>query len=115
MIDLCLNKEHDISPDTAFSLDNLGALLSSMGDNDTARSCYEQALHIQKEVLGLKHPDTALSLNNLGVLCYEEGDLHSAKYYLQQALAIREAILPANHPDTRSTRNSLAFLASLEE
>jgi hypothetical protein len=43
-----------------------------MGNLAAAQPYYEQALAIQKEVLGLDHSDTARSLNNLVQLSENE-------------------------------------------
>ena len=70
-----LGEEH---PDTALSMNNMGALLSAMGDYDAARPYYEMALEIRRNVLGEEHPDTANSLNNLGALLDSMGDYDGA-------------------------------------
>ena len=64
-----------------------------MGDYAAARSYYEQALAIKREVLGEKHADTANSLDNLGVATSEMGDYAAARRYHEQALAIRREVL----------------------
>ncbi|HEX6385575.1 MAG TPA: tetratricopeptide repeat protein [Anaerolineae bacterium] len=102
-------------PDTAQSLNNLGALLDSMGDLAGARPYYERALAITEKALGPDHPDTAHSLNNLAILHYYEGDLVRAARLMRRALAIYEARLGVQHPDTVSSRESLAVIeATLE-
>jgi tetratricopeptide (TPR) repeat protein len=60
-----LGEEH---PDTALSLNNLGALLQAMGDYDGARPYYEKALEINRKVLGEEHPNTTIFKENLGIL-----------------------------------------------
>jgi tetratricopeptide (TPR) repeat protein len=95
-------------PDTARSLNNLGALLDSMGDLAGARPYYERALAIWEKALGSDHPDTAYSYNSLGMLCDAEGDLAAAVYYLQKALANFERVLGAEHPNTQIVRRNLA-------
>ena len=97
-------------PDTANSLNNLGALLDSQGDFDGAKPYYERALAIHEKVLGPNHPDTALSLNNLGFLLRAQGDLDGAKPYYQRALAIHEKVLGPNHPKTALSLNNLGAL-----
>ncbi|MBK8434112.1 MAG: tetratricopeptide repeat protein [Chloroflexi bacterium] len=62
-----LGAEH---PDTATSLNNMGALLRAMGELAEARPYYARALAIRQKLLGAEHPDTASSLNNLAVLAY---------------------------------------------
>ncbi len=60
-----LGAEH---PDTATSLNNMGALLQAMGELAEARPYYARALAIREKVLGAEHPATATSLNNMGAL-----------------------------------------------
>jgi Flp pilus assembly protein TadD len=98
------------------SLNNLGALLDSLGDLTGARPYHEHALAIYEEVLGPQHPRTAQSLNNLGVLCYYESHLREAARLMQRAWGIHEAVLGPDHPDTQSSRQSLsAIQAQLQE
>jgi tetratricopeptide (TPR) repeat protein len=97
-------------PDTASSLNNLGALLFSMGDYSATRLYFEQALAIRKEVLGEKHPDTASSLNSLGTLLSYMGDYSTARPYYEQTLAIRKEVLVEKHPDIASSLNNMGSL-----
>ena len=97
-------------PNIAVSLNNLAALLREQGDYAAAKTLYEQALAICKEVQGERHPDTATSLNNLGELLQDQGDLAGAKVLLEQALAIRKAVLGERHRDTAVSLNNLAAL-----
>jgi tetratricopeptide (TPR) repeat protein len=77
-------------PDTAASINNLGALLRDQGDFAGARSLCERALAIREKVLGHEHPHTAMSLDNLANLLRDQGDLARAKPLLERALTIRE-------------------------
>jgi CHAT domain-containing protein/tetratricopeptide (TPR) repeat protein len=102
-----LRPEH---PDTAQSLNNLGALLQVMGDLTVARPYYTRALAIHEKVLGPEHPNTATSLNNLGTMLIDMGDLAGARPYYTRALAIREKVLGLEHPDTATSLNNLGAL-----
>jgi len=55
-------------PDTATSLNNLGALLDSMGDYEGARPYYQRALAILTARLGPDHPHTRAVSDNLAAL-----------------------------------------------
>ncbi|WP_338695366.1 tetratricopeptide repeat protein [Bradyrhizobium sp. 26S5] len=106
-----LGRDH---PDTAGSLNNLGALLLARGDLAGARSYYERALAIREKAVGLDHSDTATSLNNLGYLLRRQGDLAGARSCYERALAIFEKVLGPEHPDTaRGLSNLGALLSSL--
>ena len=97
-------------PDTAQSLNNLGALLKAQGDYAGARPYDEQALAIRKKALGPDHPDTAQSLNNLAYLLQAQGEYAGARPYLEQALAIYKKVLGPEHPDTAISLNNLGYL-----
>jgi tetratricopeptide (TPR) repeat protein len=104
-------------PDTATSLNNLGALLQAMGHLAEARPYLERALAIREKALGPDHDNEALlqataqSLNNLGALLQAMGHLAEARPYYQRALAIYEKALGPDHPDTARSLNNLAILA----
>jgi hypothetical protein len=55
-------------PDTAWSLNDLAALLQDQGDLVGARPLCERALAIYEKTLGPEHPNTATSINNLAYL-----------------------------------------------
>ncbi|MCP4937229.1 MAG: tetratricopeptide repeat protein, partial [bacterium] len=55
-------------PDTARSLNNLGALLQAQGDYDGAKPYLERALAIFEKLLGSDHPYTIAVRNNLNSL-----------------------------------------------
>ena len=61
-------------PDTALSLNNLGALLDSLGDLAGARPYYERAVEIAEERLGAEHPNTRILRGNLTRLLAKMGD-----------------------------------------
>jgi len=88
----------------------LGYHLQAIGDYAAARSYFERALAIRKQVLGPEHPATARSLNNLGMLLQAHGDYAAARPYLEHALAIREQVLGPEHPDTAGSLNNLGAL-----
>jgi CHAT domain-containing protein len=81
-----------------------------MGDFSGARPYYEQALAINRKVLGEEHPAMATSLNQLGALLRAMGDFSGARPYYEQALAIRRKVLGEEHPDTANSLNNLGDL-----
>lgn len=108
-----LGPEH---PDTADSLNNLAALLQTLGDLPAARPIYERSLAIYGKTLAPNHPDTATALNNLALLLQAMGDLPAARSIYERALAIYEQALGPNHPGTaRGLDNLAALLQALGE
>jgi tetratricopeptide (TPR) repeat protein len=57
----------------------------------------EQALAIQKKVLGNNHPDVATTLDDLGTLYSLQDNPTNAKLRYQQALTIRKQQLGDSH------------------
>ena len=81
-----------------------------MGSYEKALPLLQQALQINKEVLGEKHPDYARSLNNLAVLYESLGNYQKALPLQQQALQINKEVLGEKHPDYAISLNNLAVL-----
>ena len=96
--------------DEAITLNNLGNLLFELGDYDTSRLRFEQALKILMETAGPTTPLYAQSLNNLAAVRESVGDYAGARVLLEKALAIRKEALGNQHP---SYAQSLTALASL--
>jgi tetratricopeptide (TPR) repeat protein len=85
-------------------------LYQDVGDYAKAEPLLQEALGIQRKVLGPEHPDTANSLNNLGLLYKDTGDYAKAEPLYQEALRIRQKVLEPEHPDTAQSLNNLGGL-----
>jgi tetratricopeptide (TPR) repeat protein len=94
-------------PDTAMSLDNLGATYHQQGDSKQALVLHQEAFEIRERVLGHNHRQTAISLNNLGSTYRSLGDLKQALALHQQAFEIRERVLGREHPETAMSFSNL--------
>jgi tetratricopeptide (TPR) repeat protein len=81
-----------------------------MGDYVQAETHYQQALAIQRTLLGEQHPDIATSLNNLAVLYGDTGNYAQAESLSRQALAMRRAVFGEVHPEVAASLNNLAAL-----
>ena len=79
---------------------NLGLLLLGMGDYKGARSLFEMALEINREVLGKHHPTTVASMNKLALVLQATGDYKGARPLLEKALEINREVLGKRHPTT---------------
>lgn len=98
-------------PDTATSLNTMGALhLRAGGDPAGARAYFERALSIREKALGPEHRDTAASLGNLATAAMHAGDLPAAGELYRRALAVQEKALGTEHPDTVTVVHNLAGL-----
>ena len=75
-------------PET-FEVNNMGALLSNMGNNKEAEKYYKRALEAQERVLGAEHSDTLVSVSNMGVLLSDMGQNEEAEKYYKKALSPR--------------------------
>jgi tetratricopeptide (TPR) repeat protein len=81
-----LGEQH---PDTAATLQNMGAAYGYMGSHDTAIMLYERALRIDKDTLGL-HPKTAFTTQNMGATYGRKRQFKKAIELFEQALRIYE-------------------------
>ncbi len=71
---------------------------------------YNDALEIQRKILGEGHPRVAISLHNLALLYRQQGRYSQAQDRLMQALSLRERILGPNHPDIAASLNELGSI-----
>ncbi len=83
---LHLNDHQPNSPISVLALKGLGALYNERGENENARTCYEQALRIARRI-GDRRGEAA-ALGNLGNLLSDQGDHLQARELYLQALEI---------------------------
>jgi eukaryotic-like serine/threonine-protein kinase len=86
----------------------MGRTYASLGLYTRAQPLIEQAVAIQRRVLGPEHPDTLSSLNLLASVLRREGHYAEAEKLNRQTLEIRRRVLGPEHPDTLVSMNSLA-------
>lgn len=94
-------------PTMVKTLDNLGVVLTKLGELVEAKKTFERALAIREARLGANHPDVGWSLTNLGVVLSELGQLADARTMLERGLTVRQARLGADHPDVATNLSSL--------
>jgi tetratricopeptide (TPR) repeat protein len=80
------------------------------GEYAKAEPLYQEALRIQRKVLGPEHPDTANSLDNLAGLYQAMGEYAKAEPLRHEALRIRQKVLGPDHPETAVSLNNLGEL-----
>jgi non-specific serine/threonine protein kinase len=90
----------------AISVEGLGLVLWTLGENAAARDCYQESLAIYRE-LGLQ-VNIGNSLHNLGIVQKNLGDIDGARALYEQALALRRAVR-----DPSGIGNSLHALAEI--
>jgi tetratricopeptide (TPR) repeat protein len=85
--------------DVAMTLNNLGALLCSMGLIEEAKQRFEKALEMKEKLLEI-YPensiyqfDVAMTLNNFGNLFFEKSRIEEAKQMYEKALEKGEKLL----------------------
>lgn len=102
-------------PETSTSYNNVGKLLSSMGQYQASCEYYERALAIAESSYGPDHPITALQYANLGsLLGFYLGKHEKARKYLEKALSIRSRVYGDEHPTTAHSHALLAMQCKAE-
>jgi len=87
------------APDTAATVNSLGAVAYRKSDMTKARELWERTLAMRERVLGLEHPNVAQTLNNLAVVHTMTGDAAGATPLLERVIRIQEKNLGPKHPD----------------
>jgi len=77
---------------------------------EQALTCYDEALKIQKKLLGEQHLDTANSYNEMGLTYYVLGKYFRALEHFKKALEIRQSILKLDHQDIATSYNNVGFI-----
>lgn len=98
------------SSEAAQCINDLGAVRFRRGDYAGARTAFEQAAALRREVLPPEHPSVAQSLNNLAVVCMRLNERAAARMNYLEALRLREAALGSHHPDIAESLVSMALL-----
>lgn len=87
----------DEHPDVAKSLLSLVGVVHHFESDEAERLCQE-ALRIQRKLLGENHPDVAWTLYNFAYLSIQKNDAEKASRYAEEALRLRGANLGDEHP-----------------
>jgi class 3 adenylate cyclase/tetratricopeptide (TPR) repeat protein len=91
----------------AQALKGAGTLAAQQGDNETARTLYQESLAIQRD-LG-DRPGVAVLLSNLGVVAYYSGDYASARSLDEESLAVFREI--GDHWSVATLLNNIGDIA----
>ena len=106
---LAFHTEHrPQSPNTAEVLDNLGDLLTQIGQLTEAESYLQQAKAIREQVQGQAHPKFAYTLNRLARWHLAIGETASAYQLATQAMTLLEPSVHPSHLEWQAAQNLLA-------
>jgi eukaryotic-like serine/threonine-protein kinase len=100
----------DISP----VLSDLATAYMSNQQWSQAKQSYEQALEIDRRVLGDDHPKVAFRLQNLAIVAQNMGDLKQAELLYRDALQREERTYGDRHPETAITKGNYGLLLQHE-
>ncbi|HEX4966558.1 MAG TPA: serine/threonine-protein kinase [Thermoanaerobaculia bacterium] len=93
----------------AVSLNNLANLEQRQEHLAEARQHYQEALDIDKPLLGADHPDTLSTERNLGSVLLDLGEYAKAEALYQDILQTQERVLGSNHRDLILTLSMLGM------
>ena len=98
----------DATKQTAENLTELANVYFYQGQYDQSEKLNNQALEIDRRLLGDENPAVAQELNNLGAIAMNRGDYLASEAYYRRALAITEAWYGTDHPETAADLTALA-------
>jgi len=96
----------ELAPGNSRYLNNLGVLLSDLGEAAKAIEHYTRALEIDRTVQGEQHPDVARDYHNLGEAWRQLGEPAKAIEHYTRALEICVRVYGDSHPTTEWVRSN---------
>ncbi len=88
--------------------DAQGAFAMVQGDHVAARSAYERALELRRQLFPPQHPELAWSISGLAAIDVEELAFVDAERRSREVLELRERALGPEHPDLIVSHTTLA-------
>ncbi len=88
----------------------MAIVYGNLGLSPRAQSLFEQAIEIQRRVLGPQHPDTLKSTTSLAWTLSQQGRYAEAEKLTRQSLAVDYRVLKSEHPDTLSSMSNLGWI-----
>lgn len=86
----------------AWTANNLGALLSALGERGEARRLYQQAYDIRRRLAEAEplayEPDLAMTANNLAIFYLDQKDWLAAAPLAAEAVLLHAALIPSAPP-----------------
>ncbi len=92
----------------------MGNVYASLGLDSRSGTLLEQALNLQKKILGPEHPDTLDSASSLGRTLRYQGHYPEAEQLLRQTVQAQERVLGPEDPRTLRSMNGLANTLAYE-
>jgi eukaryotic-like serine/threonine-protein kinase len=92
----------------------MGAVYDNLGLYPRAHSLLQQAMEIQKHVLGPENPETLKSASSLVYVLFQEGHYTEAEKLDRDTLDVQRRVLGPEHPDTLGSMYNLAVLLHTE-
>ena len=105
--------QHGDEVQRAVTLNSMAAAERALGNIDAAIALHQEALTLQKRLLGAQTPEVATTLNSLAASTLRLGQRAEALALLDEALAIRTALHGPRHAEVGVINNNRARL--LEE
>lgn len=96
------------SPDVPWLLDRAATYLLTQGEPRPARTLFEYAHHLYRNILGEDHPDTLRAANNLAIDLSELSGYQRARELAENTLAQCRRVLAEDHPETQESADNLA-------
>lgn len=93
--------------DVLTARNRLGALLTGLGEHESARLIFSSVLKVQRHALGHDHQETLKTANNLGVALGGLGKYREAAELLEDTLTRRRKSARGDSPQTLRTANNL--------
>ena len=91
-------------------LDGLGEVFLAHGKLEQAKTNFDKAVTLRRELLGDDHPSVARTLRSLGDLHVQAGDVGAAKSRYQAALDITERAFGSMHPEVKGLLETIGEL-----
>jgi serine/threonine-protein kinase len=95
------------TPELATALRDLAINNADAGNDDTAKSLYQRALTMHRQLLGNQHPTVAIDLLSLAQVQQDLGFYSDAERLAREALAINQAYYGNDHPQTADSLTAL--------
>jgi tetratricopeptide (TPR) repeat protein len=93
----------------ALLYNNIGSLLSTLGEQKSALENFYKALSIKESIHGYNEFDISTTINNIALLQLRMGNFQEAIKLFEKSLSITERSNGHDHPETALSLNNLAL------